>query len=140
MRVLLKGAAQPGLLIGVRLGELDEIAVQDVVGFGAQNVSEAAGHARAKIEAEGSKNQGDSAGHVFASVLANAFDDRERAAIAHGETFPGAAGDKELAGRGSVENGITGKDIAAARSGGAGGDGNRSAGQSLADIVVGLAI
>jgi len=44
MRVFLKGAAQPGLLIGVRLGELDEIAVQDVVGFGAQNVSEAAGH------------------------------------------------------------------------------------------------
>jgi hypothetical protein len=27
MRVFLKRAAQPGLLIGVRLGELDEIAV-----------------------------------------------------------------------------------------------------------------
>ena len=73
-------------------------------------------------------------------MLADAFNDRERAAIAHGEAFPGAAGDKELAGRGPVENGITSKDIATARSRGAGGDGNRSAGQSLADIIVGLAI
>ena len=140
MRVFLEGAAQPGLLFGVRLGELDEIAVQDVLRFGAQYVSEAAGHARAKIEAEGPENQGDSAGHVFASVLADAFDDRERAAIAHGEAFAGAAGDKKLAGGGPVENGITGKDIAAARSGGAGGDGNRAAGQSLADVIVGFAI
>src|SRR6266404_8382672 len=140
MRVFLKGAAQPGLLIGVRLGDLDEIAVQDVLGFGAQYVSEAAGHARAKIEAERSENHGDSAGHVFASVLADAFDDRKRATIANGEAFPGAAGDKELAGGSAIENGITGEDIATARSGGAGGDGNRTAGQSLADVIVGLAI
>ena len=120
-------------------GALDEIAMQHVLGFRAQYVSEPAGHARTKIEPQRSKNQGDSAGHVFASVLADAFDDRERAAIAHGKAFTGTARDKKLAGGGPVENGITGKDIAAPRSGGAGGDGNRSAGQSLADIIVGLA-
>src|SRR5262249_11902901 len=57
----------------------DEIAMENIFGFSAENVGEAAGHARAEIEAERAENQNDAAGHIFAAVLAYAFDNGKSA-------------------------------------------------------------
>src|SRR5260370_33611435 len=102
--MLFQNAAQPGFFLGVDFRESDEIRVNDFIGFAAEDVGEAAGHARAKIEAERAEDQDDAAGHVFAAVLADAFDDGSSATIADGQTRRRAAGDEELAGTGARGN------------------------------------
>ena len=93
-----------------------------------------------KFSPSGPRISDHAAGHVFAAVLANAFDHREGAAVAHAKAFAGAARDEKLAGGGAVQNGIAREHIAAPRSGA---DrqliDDRAAGQSLADVVVGFA-
>src|SRR5258707_9693186 len=139
VNVFLEGAAQPIFFVGIEFGEGDEIAVKDVFGFGAQDVSEATGHAGTKIQAERTKDEGDAAGHVFATVLADAFDNGESAAVADGEAFARASGDEKLAGSGAVENSVAGENVAAAGSGKSRRDGDGAAGETFADVIVGFA-
>ena len=68
-----------------------------------------------------------SGGHVFATVLAHAFDDGQRPAVAHRESFASPACDVKLARRSAVEGGVPGQQIAAQRGISAGFDGDCSA-------------
>ena len=133
-------AAQPSVFAAGDFFRGDKIAMQNIFGFRAQNVREAAGHAGTEIQAERTENQNDAAGHVFAAVLADAFDHGECAAVANGETFACAAGDKKLAGSCAVQNRVSGENVTAARSAGARTDRDGAAGQSFADVVVGFAV
>ncbi len=125
--------------VGIEFGEGDEITMQDIFGFGAQDVSEATGHAGTEIQAERTEDEGDAAGHVLATVLADAFDNGESAAVADGEAFARASGDEKLAGSGAVENSVAGENVAAAGSGKSRRDGDGAAGETFADVIVGFA-
>src|SRR4030095_13972881 len=114
--------------------------MENVLGFGAKDIGQAAGHAGTKIQAEWAEDQDDATGHVFATVLANAFDHGERATIADGKAFAGAARDEKLARRGAVENRVAGEHVAATRSVGASRDGDGAAGQAFANVIVGFAV
>ncbi len=93
MNVLLKGAAQPDLFLRIQFSKGDEIPVKHIIGFSAQNISKTAGHAGTKVQAERPEDDGHAAGHVFATVLADTFDNGKRTAVADSETLPGTAGD-----------------------------------------------
>ncbi len=73
-------------------------------------------------------------------MLADAFDHGEGTAVSDGEAFSSAASNKELAGSGAVEHRVAGKNVAAPGSGQAGGDGDGSAGEAFANVVVGFAL
>ena len=105
----------------------------------AQRVGHAAGHARAQIHSGGAEDCHHARRHVFAAVLADAFDHGQRAAIADGEAFSGAAGDVEFSGRRAVEHGVADEDVAAQGSFVSGGDCDRAAAQALADVIIGFA-
>ena len=115
---------------------LNKFKIKDVVGFATQEISETTSHSRAKVEAGGAKNSSDATGHVFATMLANAFNNGDGAAVAHGEAFSGLARDVQLAGGGAVENRVPYEDIAAFGSVGARADDDCAAGEALADVVV----
>lgn len=139
MLVCFQYGAEPGFFLFAYFVELDEIAVEDLVGFATENVGEAAGHTGAEVEADGAEDEGDAAGHIFTAVLADAFDDGEGAAVADGEAFAGPACYEELAGSGAVKNRVSSEDVAATRGSGTGGDGDGAAGKAFADVIVGLA-
>ena len=88
VNVFFQRAAQAALLLGVNFGEGHEIAVNHIFGFGAQDVSQPAGHPGTEIEAERPEDYGDAAGHVLAAVLADTFDDSKSAAIAFLQEHP----------------------------------------------------
>ena len=73
---------------------LNKFKIKNVVRFATQEISEATSHTGAKVEANGAKNSRDAAGHVFATMLANAFDHRNRTAVAHSKALTGLPGDK----------------------------------------------
>ena len=97
MQMLFETRGAATLLLRPQARERDEVAMQHVVGFGAQNVGETAGHAGTEIQTQRTEHQNDAAGHVFAAVLADAFDHRERAAVAHRKAFAGSTGNVKLA-------------------------------------------
>ena len=109
--VFFQHAAQPGLFPALEARERDEFTVENLVGFGAQNISETTGHPGTEIPTERAENQNDAAGHVLAAVLADSLDDCERAAVANGEAFSGAARDEELAGCSAVQHGVSRENI-----------------------------
>src|SRR6476661_4129502 len=127
LEVLFQHAAEPDLFALFDFRERNEIAMNYLVGFAAQHVGKAASHARPEIQAERTKDEHDTAGHVFAAVLADSFDDGERAAIANGKTLASAAGHEEPARSGAVKNRVSGEHVAAARGGGTGSYRDRSA-------------
>src|SRR2546423_7356699 len=139
MHVLLENAAQPELLAGARVCEDDKIAMEHLVGLGAEDVGETAGHSRAKVQTERTEHEDDAASHVFAAVLADTFNYGKGAAVADAETLAGASCDIELARCCAVENGISGENVATARRGRPGRNGNRAARHAFADVVVGFA-
>ena len=82
------------------------------------------------------------AGHVLAAVIADAFDDGERAAVADGEPLAGDAAEVRLAARRAVERDVADDDVLL-------GDERRlprridddlAARQPLADVVVRVAL
>ncbi len=105
----------------------------------AQQIRQAAGHAGAQIHSRRTQNHGDASRHIFATVLANAFDDGERAAVAHRKTFAHSSRNVQFPAGRAVEQGVAGKHVAARRSFFSGGDGDRSSGKALAYVVVGFA-
>src|SRR5580658_2658563 len=107
--MFLQQQAQPALFLVADavadFGATHEFVVAIVAGERvAKNVGKPTGHSGAKIHACGAKNYGDPGSHVFATVVAGAFDDGERAAIAHGKAFANASGDKKFSAGGAVEN------------------------------------
>src|SRR5713226_6783191 len=113
MNVLLQGTAQPVLFLGSNFGEHHEFAVQHILGFGTQHISQPTGHAGTQIQAERPEDYRNAAGHVLATVLADALDYSKRTAVSDSETLAGSAGNKELARRGAVKHGIAGKNVTA---------------------------
>src|SRR6267143_3129494 len=111
VNVFLQGAPQPVLFLGIEFGERHEIAVEHILGFGAQHISQPAGHAGTEIQAEGPENEGHAAGHVLASMLADPFHYGKCAAVSDSETLSAASGNKELARCGTVEHGVAGQDV-----------------------------
>src|SRR5258708_35451942 len=73
VNVLLQGAPQPLLFLGIEFGEGHEIAMKHILGFGTQHISKPAGHAETEIKAEEPKNNDHAAGHVLASMLTDAI-------------------------------------------------------------------
>ena len=57
------------------------------------------------------------AGHVLAAVVADALDDRDGAAVAHGESLAGQAADVRLAARRAVERDVADDDVLFGREG-----------------------
>src|SRR5208282_5878893 len=147
--VLGEDAAQPNFLLLVHepvLGLVincfaaDEFAI--VVSArerAAQRINKATGHAGAKIVSRGSQNDHDAGGHILTTVLADALHHRQRAAIANGEPLARASGDVELAAGGAVEYGVPREHISSPGCLRSGAYRNRSAAQTLADVVVGFA-
>jgi len=135
----LECASKPQLFARLRLSHGDEFAMQNFIYFGTKNVCEAPGHPRAKIEPERAEHHNDAAGHVFAAMLANTFDDRQRTAVTNRKAFPGAPGDVQLSGSRAIQNSVPGEHIPALRSGWARSNRNRSARKPFAHVVVGLA-
>src|SRR6266852_9199419 len=113
VNVLFESAPQPNLLFGNEFGERHEIAVENILGFGTQHISQPAGHARTEIQAERPQDDGHAAGHVFTTVLADTLHYSKRTTVSDSETLPTAAGNEELAGRRAIEHRVAGKHVAA---------------------------
>ena len=111
--VFFQNTPQPGLFVGIDFRSAHEIAMQNIFGLSAKNISKSAGHSGTKIQTERPQHERDTTGHVLAAVLADAFNDRKRAAVAHRKAFTCAAGDEKLAGGGPIQNGVAGKNITA---------------------------
>src|SRR5207237_7943515 len=81
-------------------------------------------------------------GQVLAAVIAGAFDDSPRAAVADGKALAGRPIEVALALRGPVEGGVADQDGLFGHERGALGrvDDDPSAAQALAEVVVGLAL
>ena len=87
------------------------------------------------------KHDHDAAGHVLAAVIAHAFDDGRRAAIAHREPLAGEAIDEDFARRRAVEQRIADDDVFLGIEGRARRrlHDDPAAGEALAQVVVGVA-
>ena len=64
----------------------------------------------AKLRPVGAEHDDDAAGHIFAAVIADAFDDRDRAGVAHGETLARDAAEIAFAGDRAVKHGVADDD------------------------------
>ena len=67
----------------------------EIAGF-VEHVGDAAGHAGRKVAPGPAQHDHAAAGHVFAAVIADGFDDRVDAAVAHAEPFARHAADERL--------------------------------------------
>src|SRR5260221_3960197 len=112
--VLAQDAAQPNVLTSGDFLGGNEIAIQNVFGFSAKNVRETTGHAGPKVQSDWAQDERHAAGHILATVLANPFDHRERAAIANGKAFAGAASNEKLSGGCAVEDRVTRQNVGTA--------------------------
>src|SRR5277367_822112 len=138
LQMLFEHAAKPGVFFATDIDEIYEVAMHHFVRARTQYISQAASHSGAKVHAHRAEDQRDAAGHVFAAVLAETFNDSQRATVAHREALAGASGNIKLAGSGTVEHGISRQHIATARGRRARRNTDRSAGKSFAHVIVGL--
>src|SRR5258708_35988558 len=104
-----------------------------------QGVGQTASHSRAEVHSRWSQNHGHTCGHVFATVLTNAFDHGECTAIPDRESFAHPARDVEFATGRTVQQSVTRKHVAPQRGFFPACNRNRTAGQTFADVIVGLA-
>src|SRR6202046_2879103 len=107
-----------------------------------ETVRKAAGEAGAVIHARGAQNADHSPRHVFATMIAGAFDDGERAGVANRKSFPRPARRIEFAGGGAIQAGGA-HDDGVARDRirmSVGPQDDLAAGHALADVVVGLTL
>ena len=102
---------------------------------------EPAAHPGREVAAGRAEDHGASAGHVLARVIADAFDHRGRARVAHAEPFADDAADEHVARGRAVQDHVAGDDVLL-------GDElrrarrpqhERAARQALAEVVVGVA-
>ena len=76
-----------------------------------EHVGDAAAHAGGEVPAGAAEHDDAAAGHVLAAVIADAFDDRERAAVADGEPLAGEAADVRLAAGRAVQRDVADDDV-----------------------------
>src|SRR5579859_4233425 len=62
---------------------------------GVEDVGSSASHSRGEIATDVAQDNHAPASHVFAAVIAQTFDDRHRAGVAHGKSFAATARSKE---------------------------------------------
>ena len=87
---------------GGHLLQLDnaQVAATDEITGGIPDIGDAAAHTGGKIASGRAENDDAAAGHVFATVVAQAFDDGRRARVTHREAFAGDAVEEGFAGDG----------------------------------------
>src|SRR5207302_10925502 len=107
-----------------------------------QDEGDPAGHPGREVPSGPAEDHDHPAGHVLAAVIAGAFDDSPRAAVADGKALAGCSVEVALALRGPVEGGVADQDGLFGHERGALGrvDDDPSAAQALAEVVVGLAL
>ena len=106
----------------------------------AADVDDAAGHPGREVLTDLSEHDDHAAGHVLARVIANAFDDSGRAAVANGEPLTGEAGDEEPSAGCAVKRSVSGEHlIGAAALASRRRDHNLAAVHAFAEPVVGVA-
>ena len=76
-----------------------------------EHVGDAAAHAGGEVAPGPAEHDDPAAGHVLAAVIADAFDHRARAAVAHGEPLAGQAAQIGLAARRAVERDVADDDV-----------------------------
>src|SRR5262249_8722546 len=76
-----------------------------------EHVSDAPTHARGEIPPGPAKDGHAAARHVFAAVIADAFDDRKRTAVARRKSLARDAPEIRLAARGAVERYVPDEDV-----------------------------
>ncbi len=111
----LRGAARSFLGIGSRrnrqqidlcvIDEAGEVTVRII------DIGDPAAHPRSDIASGLAQHNHYAAGHVFAGVIASAFDHRQRARIAHGETFTRDAVEICLPRDRAIEHGVADDDV-----------------------------
>src|SRR5262249_7662763 len=107
-----------------------------------EHIGYAARHAGGKISSGLSEHDHHAAGHVFAAVVAGALDDRDGAWIADPEAFAGDAAEVAFTLDRAIEHGVADDDRLFRHEAAVGGgtDDDAAAGETLADIVVGVAL
>ena len=130
-----------GMLERLELHHLRDCSAAANRPVGVEHVGDAAAHAGGEIAPGRPEHDDAPAGHVLAAVVADAFDDRERAAVADGEALARHAAEVRLAARRAVERDVADDDVLF-------GDERRlprridddlAARQALADVVVRVA-
>src|SRR3981189_1360204 len=106
-----------------------------------KNIGNAAAHAGGKISPAGSEHQDQAPGHVFAAVVADSFDHSSRSGIAHRKALASTSIEERFAAGGAIESNVADQNIFL---GSESGPARRihyqpSTGQTLADVIVGLA-
>src|SRR3954462_11805105 len=132
--------AQVGAVLVVQWFEVDHLHVH-VVAVEVQDVRDATGHAGREVAAGRAENDGPATGHVLTAVVADTLDDRGGAGVADAEALADDAADEHLAGGGAVQDDVAGDDLLLGGERRVGGRpyGDPATGQSLADVVVGVA-
>ena len=97
-------------------------------------------HARTKIQSQRTEHERNAARHIFATVLPNAFDNRQRTAVTHRKPFTRAPSNIKLPRCRAIQNRVAREHIAAPRSRRTRRQRDRAARQSLADVVVRFAV
>ena len=123
--------------------EIDEfgIAAYVEITFFVEYISNATGHASCKVASGFAQNDSHPPCHILTSVIANAFDDRANARVAHAETFARLTANKCLPIGCTVEGYVADDDIVFGFKGGSLTriDNQFAAAQSLAKVVIGVA-
>src|SRR5690606_15583265 len=118
------------------------VAAIGEIAFLVQNIGDATRHAGREVATRFAEDHHEATGHVLTTVIANAFNDSNRARVSDGETFACNAAEVALAFDRTVENSIADDDrflwhdIRGLRRT----DDDTAAGQALADIVVAVAL
>ena len=79
---------------------------------GVDDECDAAAHARGKVAPSAAEHDDRAAGHVLASVITDAFDDRNGAAVPNREPFARRAGDERFARRRAIQRRVAHDDRA----------------------------
>src|SRR5207253_8156946 len=118
------------------------VAAAGELAVGVHHVGHAARHSRGEIAPGRTEDHHAPAGHVFAAVIADSFDHRVDAGVAHAEPFAGDAADVRLAAGRAVKGDVADDDVLLGDEAGLFRrmDDDPSARESLADVVVGVAL
>src|SRR5204863_4668883 len=129
--------------LGRNRSEIDhrEIAAAREITALVEHVGNSARHARGKVAPRLADDQDEAARHVFAAMIADTFDDRNRPRIAYRKAFAGNAAEIAFSRNRTIEDGVAHDDRLLGLTGHVRmrPDDELAAGKPLADIVVGLA-
>ena len=123
--------------------EVDHLEVDPLgeVAVGVVDVGDATRHARPEVPTRRAEDDDPSTGHVLAAVVADTFDDRRGARVAHAEALAHLSAHEALPAGRPVEDDVAGDDLLLGREGrGLGGAHHDPATrQPLGQVVVGVA-